>query len=259
MSSVAHLGWSSLYGTTFEEELVWPNFNGGLTLPPSLVCCTCISPVVSLYLSSPFPFPYAGGYRAFFPPSATDARAKWRSCLQRYGMRSSNMLPLSLANWRNEFTTRSVVHQLLRLYSQSRSHNYPDIVSSMSLDPSTCSLFQPSTALSLLATSFRGSASSTVLISTRGGPTTNQTLHLIPLLSRVFTFWPSRFLIGDQSANRLTCLISRSAGQPTQLSFHTDQLSTHFSLNSMRLGSALSRGRSQTEGVASIPWPSSHP
>ena len=45
-------------------------FYGRLTLPPSLICCTCMAPVMSLYLSHPFPFPYAGGYRLprFFPP-----------------------------------------------------------------------------------------------------------------------------------------------------------------------------------------------
>ena len=159
---------------------------GRLTLTPSLICCTCMAPVMCLYLYSPIFL--CRWLPRFFHPSTTSARAKWCSYLQSCGMRSSNMLPLSLANWRNEFTTRSVVHQLLSLSSLSRGHNSPDITSSMSLEPSTTSRFHPYTALSSLVPPLRGSASKTVLLSTIGGSATNQTLHLIPLLSRVFTF-----------------------------------------------------------------------
>ena len=237
---------------------------GRLTVLPSLIYCTCMASVVSLYLHfSHFPpFPYAGGYRAFFRPSATATRAKWCSCLQSYGMRSSDMLPLSLANWRNGSTTRSVAHQLLSLYSPLRSHNSPDTNLSKSLEPSTRSLFHSYTAPFSLMAAFSGSALKTVLLSTSGGSTINQTLRFIPLLSRAFTFWSTGLLIGDQSANRLTCLISRSAGHPIQMFSHTNsQLVTHFSHNSSsrRLGSAASRRSLRTQGAASIPRPTFHP
>ena len=156
---------------------------------PSLIYYICMTLVMSMYLYFPRPFPFscAGGYRAFLLPSATVARAKWYSCLQSYGVRSSSMQPLSLANWRNESTTRSVVHQLLSLNSLLRGQNSPDTASFMSPESSTCCLFHSYIAPFSLVAPLRGSASKTVSPSTSGGSAINQTQRQMPLLSRAFT------------------------------------------------------------------------
>ena len=142
-----------------------------------------MTPVIPLYLcfTSVRLCPYAGvGAHMLFSTSTTVTRAQWHNCLQSCGKRSLSMPPSSLANWRSESTTRSVVLRFTILHSLSRGHKSPDTTSFMSPERSTHTLFHTYIVPFSLIAPFRGSASKTVSPSTRGGWAISPTLLLIP-------------------------------------------------------------------------------